>query len=397
MKATGVVVEYNPFHNGHKYHLEKAREKGIGDVVIAVMSGDFLQRGEPGIVNKWKRAEMAINSGLDIVVELPAYYSCQSAEIFARGAVGILGALKVSDIVFGSESGDVNKLKKIASLEEDKEFQGYIKEELGKGSSYPTSFAKAVERVTGEKGYMTPNDILGTEYIRAISSWNLNMNPISIKREGTGYHSHEIKGEIASATAIRKMLSEDSEKIRDLVPEGVYNILNEEFQSGRCVWLKEFYPIIRHEIILHRENLCNIQDIEVGFENRIYESAIKNRDYDKFYSDIMTKRYTNARVQRILIHILLGITVALTENAKESIPYVRILGFNENGSKYLKSIKDKTEIEIFTTLKNISKKLTGREKELLDFNERCSNIYSILKEYQVVRISGGKQWKKDYQ
>ena len=382
MKATGVVVEYNPFHNGHKYHLEKAREKGIGDVVIAAMSGDFLQRGEPGIVNKWKRAEMALRSGVDIVAELPAYYSNQSAEIFARGAVGILGALGVSDIVFGSESGEIERLKSIAALEENEEFQTYLKEELGRGSSYPTSFAAAIEKVTGEKGYMTPNDILGTEYVRSIMKLGVDINPIAIKREGAGYHSHDIEGEIASATAIRKMLVEKSGKIKNLVPDQVYEILTDEFGQGKCAWLHEFYPILRHEIILHKDSLDKIQDIEAGFENRLYESAVKNREFDKFYGDIMTKRYTNARIQRILTHILLGITVKITEDAKMGVPYVRILGFNEKGGKYLKSIRGKTGIEVFTTLKNVSKKLSGREKELLDFNERCSMIYTVIKEYE---------------
>ncbi len=382
MKATGVVVEYNPFHNGHRYHLEQCKKLGIGDVVIAAMSGDFLQRGEPAILNKWKRAEMALRCGIDIVAELPAYYSNQSAEIFARGSLEILNALKVSDIVFGSESADIDKLKKIALLEEDDRFQEHLKDELGRGNSYPTAFSKAVEKVTGEKGYMSPNDILGTEYVRSILDLGLDIKPIAIKREGTGYHSHDIKGEIASATAIRKMLEFDRERIRDLVPEDCYKILLEEFEKGRCAWLHEFYPILRHEIILHKDFLVDIQDIEVGFENRLYESALKNREFYGFYNDIMTKRYTNARVQRILTHILLGMTVKLTEEAKKGVPYVRILGFSEKGGRYLKSIRSKTEVEVFTTLKNVSKKLSGREKVLLDFNERCSMIYTVIKEYE---------------
>ena len=158
--------------------------------------------------------------------------------------------------------------------------------------------------------------------------------------------------------------------------------LTDEFGQGKCAWLHEFYPILRHEIILHKDSLDKIQDIEAGFENRLYEAAIKNREFNKFYGDIMTKRYTNARIQRILTHILLGITVKITEDAKMGVPYVRILGFNEKGGKYLKSIRGKTGIDVFTTLKNVSKKLSGREKELLDFNERCSMIYTVIKEYE---------------
>lgn len=382
MKATGVVVEYNPFHNGHKYHLEMARKHGEGDIVIAVMSGDFLQRGEPAIINKWKRTEMVLANGVDIVVELPSYYSAQSAEIFAKGSVEILGALGVTDIVFGSESGDVEKLEEIAKLEEDEIFQEQLKEELTKGSSYPTAFSKALEKVLGKKGYFTPNDILGTEYVRAIKKKNLGVKPIAIKREGTGYHSHDIAGKIASATAIRKMLREGDKDIADVLPGISLDILMEEHRKENTAFLREYYPLIRHEIILHRDMLADIQDVEIGFENKLYSAAVKYPVYEDFYEEIMSKRYTNARVQRILIHILIGLTVDITKKAKEKVPYIRILGFNEKGNSYLKKIKKTQEIETFTTLKNVSKKLDKDAKMLLDFNERASKIYGIIKEYE---------------
>lgn len=382
MKATGVVVEYNPFHNGHKYHLEMARKHGQGDIVIAAMSGDFLQRGEPAIINKWKRTEMVLKNGVDIVVELPTFYSTQSAEIFAKGSVEILGALGVSDIVFGSESGDVEKLEEIARLEEDEVFQEGLREELARGVSYPTAFSKTLEKILGKKGYFSPNDILGTEYVRAIRKKNLKVEPIAIKREGTGYHSHDVAGKIASATAIRKMLAEGSEGIREVLPEVSYEILTEEHREGRTAFLRDYYPLIRHEIILHRDLLDDIQDVEVGFQNKLYSAAVKYEGYDEFYDEIMSKRYTNARLQRILIHILLGLTVKHTVKAKEGVPYIRILGFNERGHKYLKGIKKNQEIPTFTTLKNVSKKLDEDAKALLDFNERASKIYGIVKKYE---------------
>jgi len=382
MKATGVVVEYNPFHNGHKYHLEMAREYGQGDIVIAVMSGDFLQRGEPAIINKWKRTEMALKNGVDIVVELPAYYSAQSAEIFAKGSVEILAGLGVSDIVFGSESGDVEKLEEIARLEEDEAFQERLREELSTGVSYPTAFSKVLEDTLGKKGYFSPNDILGTEYVRAIRKKKLDVEPIAIKREGTGYHSHEVEGKIASATAIRRMLTEGSGEIGEVLPRVSYEILADEHREGRTAFLRDYYHLIRHEIILHRDILSEIQDIEVGFENKLYSAAVKYGDYDEFYNEIMSKRYTNARLQRILVHILLGLTVEHTVNAKKKVPYIRILGFNEMGNSYLKSIKKSQETETFTTLKNVTKKLGEDAKVLLDFNERASKIYGIVKKYE---------------
>jgi len=382
MKATGVVVEYNPFHNGHKFHLEMARKYGEGDIVIAVMSGDFLQRGEPAIINKWKRTEMVLANGVDIVVELPAYYSTQSAEIFAKGSVEILGGLGVEDIVFGSESGDIDKLEKIAALEEDEVFQNKLREHLDKGNSYPTAFSRSLEEITGEKGYFSPNDILGTEYVRSIKKAGLRVNPIAIKREGTGYHSHDVEGKIASATAIRKMLAHGDEGMREVMPEASYAILTKEHKMGRSAFLKEYYPIIRHEIILHRDMLGEIQDVEVGFENKLYSAAVRYDKFEEFYSEIMSKRYTNARLQRILVHIILGLTVKITKKAKEKVPYIRILGFNEEGNRYLKSIKKGQEIHTFTTLKNVTKKLDEDAKMLLDFNERASKVYGIIKEYE---------------
>ena len=382
MKATGVVVEYNPFHNGHKYHLEMARKYGSGEIVIAVMSGDFLQRGEPAIINKWKRTEMVLKNGVDMVVELPSFYSTQSAEIFAKGSVETLAGLGVTDIVFGSESGDIKKLEEIAALEEDEEFQEKLREELAKGASYPSAFAKSLEKITGKEGYFTPNDILGTEYVRSIRRKGLPIEPIAIKREGTGYHSHDVAGKIASATAIRKMLAEGGAGMKEVLPEASYEILVDEHKKGKSAFLKEYYPIIRHEIILHRDILGDIQDIEVGFENKLYSAAVKYDKYDEFYNEIMSKRYTNVRLQRILVHIILGLTVKITEEAKKKVPYIRILGFNEKGNKYLKSIKNKGEIETFTTLKNVSKKLDPAAKMLLDFNERSSKVYGIIKEYE---------------
>lgn len=384
MKATGVVVEYNPFHNGHRYHLDMARKIGRGDVVIAVMSGDFLQRGEPGVLNRCKRTEMVLKNGIDIVVELPAYYSAQSAEIFAMGSVEILGHLGVENIVFGSESGDVEKLREIAKLEEDQEFQLEIKNNLKDGSSYPTAFGKAIEKIKGRGDYFTPNDILGTEYVRSIERANLNIEPIAIKREGTGYHSKKVNGGIASATAIREMLYEGSGGLELVLPKESYKILVEEHNKGNTAYLRDYYTLIRHEIILNRERIADIQDVEDGFENRLYSSAIKYNEFNEFYDDIISKRYTNARVQRILIHILIGLTKEITSLAKEGIPYIRILGFNSKGGRYLKHIKKTKEnnLEIFTTLKNVTKKLGEREKKLLDFNERASKIYSIIKNYK---------------
>ena len=383
MKGVGIVVEYNPFHNGHKYHCDKARE--YGDIVVAVMSGNFVQRGEPAIVNKWERTKMALSSGVDIIVELPVFYLTQSAEIFSRGAVGILNELKVCKLVFGSETGDVESLEKIAKLEENKEFQESLKKYLKDGNSYPTAYSLALKNL-GEEDSLNSNDILGVEYIKGIKFWKSSIEPVAIKREKSGYYTHECIDGISSATGIRKRL-EESSCFKDVVPEVTYKILTESILNGNTVKLEMFYELIRYRILLERENLENIQDVEDGFSNRLYSSALKNREYIDFFNDISTKRYTLGRIQRILIHILLNITKDITKEVKVKVPYIRVLGFTQRGREYLKQLKKEDEsIKVLTSLKNIKKILTDKEKELLELNEVSDRIYSILNFYEDEKI-----------
>lgn len=382
MKVTGIVVEYNPFHNGHRYHLKKAKENG--ELVIAVMSGDFVQRGEPALINRWRRAEMALRNGVDIVVELPVFYSTQSAEIFSRGAIGILEILKVRNIVFGSESGDVGILEELAALEESEKFKNILKKNLKEGHSYPAAYSMSLDEATENRLVLNSNDILGLEYVKGIKYWKSGIKPIPIKREKVGYHSVETIGDIASATGIREFI-EKGIGIEKYVPEESYSVLQEEITNKNICSLENFYPLIRMEILNQRDKLNEIQDMEVGFENRLYEGALKNREYKEFFEYILSKRMTKGRVQRILIHILLGIKKEFTESMKKEIPYVRILGFNEDGRKYLKEIM-KTDDRIITSLKNIKKKLDGERKEALEFNEKCSKIYSIINHYEDLKI-----------
>ncbi len=384
MKATGIVVEYNPFHNGHRYHLEKAKEHGVGDVVIAVMSGDYLQRGEPAILNKWMRTEMALKNGIDIVVELPSFYSTQSAEIFAKGSVEILGNLGVSDIVFGSEGGDVNILEGIADLEENEVFQELLKNYLSLGRSYPSAFSMALDEISGGQERFNPNDILGIEYVRAIKKGRLDIKPIAIKREGSGYHSEDLDSIIASATAIRKALKE-SKSIEKLVPNESYHIIIDGIKEKKLTYLEEYYPLIRHEIILNKDKLSEIQDVEVGYENKLYSAAFKYRDFYDFYNEILSKRYTNARVQRVLVHVLIGLTREITRSVKKKVPFIRVLGFNERGNMYLKGIKKEMKVPLLSSLKNVTKILDDEAKSLLDFNEKASKIYGIVKEYDEMK------------
>ena len=380
-KAVGIVVEYNPFHNGHKYHCLKAREHG--DLVIAVMSGDYVQRGEPALINRWDRAELALRNGVDIVVELPVFYSTQSAEIFSRGAVGLLDLMGVEKIVFGSESGDVQSLKERAELEEMNEFKEELKKQLKDGNSYPTAYSNSLRKLN--KGIdLNSNDILGVEYIKALKFWESDIEPVAIKREKSGYYSEGIEDGISSATGIRKKL-EQGEEIKDVVPLTTYDILKEALEKNRFAKLKDFYPFIRHKILLEKYNLKYIQDIEDGYENRLYEAAFKCIDFEEFFKEIQSKRFTIGRTQRILIHILLGIKKSDVESVKNNVPYVRVLGFTKDGQNYLKFLKEK-DIEILTTLKNIQRILSEENLKLLEMNEIASKIYSMINPYEDRKI-----------
>ena len=391
MKITGIVVEYNPFHNGHKYHLKNAKEEN--NVVIAVMSGDFVQRGEPSFINKWDRCRAALAEGADIVAELPVFYSCQSAEIFARGAVGILNILGAEEIVFGSESSDMEKMKKIILLEKSENFSEKLRENLKQGMSYPTAYNREIENFLGKEYIVNSNDILGIEYLRAIDFWKSSIVPKTLKREGAGYHSYEAFGDIASASGIRKMFEENKniEEIQKFIPEKSWKILIKAFEEKRTADISKFYFLIRYAVLSQREAMKDIQDMEEGFHIRLYEAALVCENYKDFLEKIITKRFTIGRVQRILIHVLLGITKEITENTKQKIPYVRIMGFSQKGREYLKNLtkqnkETKIETKIITGLKNIQKILSEEERFYLELNERSGRIYNIVNRYEARNI-----------
>lgn len=377
MRATGIVVEYNPFHNGHKLHLMEAKKNG--DLVVAVMSGNFLQRGEPAIYDKWTRAEMALKNGVDLVVELPIFYSNQSAEIFSHGAVDILDKLGIERLVFGSESSDLEKLKKIAYLQIDQKelVDEKIKEKMGEGISYPNAINFVIEELLGETGILKPNDILGVEYIKAIKKLGSSIESNLIERKAVGYHDKEVIDEITSATSIRAMVKENRvEEVKKVMPMESFEIL------GTPTYLEKFYPLLRYEILNNYDELKSIADMEIGLDNRIFEMAVKYSNFDDFYKNLMTKRYTNGRMQRVLIHILLKIDKKIIEETKVGITYVKILGFSQKGSRYLKEKKEKLRIKPLSGLKNVSLILDERERELLNFEIKCDRIYGIINPYE---------------
>ncbi|MDP0493162.1 MAG: nucleotidyltransferase [Fusobacterium sp. JB021] len=392
MNTIGIVVEYNPFHNGHKLHLSEAKKHG--DVVIGVMSGDFVQRGEPAIINKWERTKMALLEGVDIVVELPVFYSTQSAEIFARGSIKILKELKVEKIIFGSESDNLDKLKEVIKLENNVKFLESLKKNLKSGLSYPTAYNKEIKNFLGKEYEIKSNDILGIEYLRAIKLLKVNIDPKTLKRKGVGYNSLVAKENILSATGIRKLLK-NNENVEKFISNKSKEILLENENNKKLADISQYYKLIRYAIISNKETLHEIQDVEIGFENRLYEMALKSENYKIFLENIMTKRYTIGRIQRILIHILLSINKKDSKRLKEKLPYIRILGFSKKGRDYLNIIKKKEikNVNILTSLKNIQKKLSVEELKYLELNEKASLIYRMINKYEDQKIPMMKEEK----
>ena len=379
----GLIVEYNPFHNGHLHHIQEIDRLFEDNIKIAVMSGDYVQRGEPSLINKFEKTKIALSQGVDIVIELPAFYSTQSAEIFAKGSINLLNKLSCSHIVFGSESNDLEKLKRIATISMTKEFELSLREFLAEGLSYPTAFSKAL---FDEK--LGSNDILALEYLKAIKAINPKIEAYCIKREKTGYYDDE-KDNFASATHIRKILldynkkKEDKlNKIKNLVPEFSYKILEENFGVFSC--LSDFYDLIKYNIIKNYSKLKGIQDLEVGLENRLYKYAIENLSFEDFFNKILTKRITISRLQRILLHSLFGLTETITERVKNKVSFVKILGFSTKGQEYLNYLKKSdnySERKILTSNRNLKEILNEEEIELFNFNELCSQIYRIKSSY----------------
>ena len=379
----GLIVEYNPFHNGHLHHIQEIDRLFEDNIKIAVMSGDYVQRGEPSLINKFEKTKIALSQGVDIVIELPAFYSTQSAEIFAKGSINLLNKLSCSHIVFGSESNDLEKLKRIATISMTKEFELSLREFLAEGFSYPTAFSKAL---FDEK--LGSNDILALEYLKAIKAINPKIEAYCIKREKTGYYDDE-KDNFASATHIRKILldynkkKEDKlNKIKNLIPEFSYKILEENFGVFSC--LSDFYDLIKYNIIKNHSNLKNIQDLEVGLENRLYKYSLENLKFEDFFNKVLTKRITISRLQRILLHSLFGLTETITERVKNKVSFVKILGFSTKGQEYLNYLKKSdnySERKILTSNRNLKEILNEEEIELFNFNELCSQIHRIKSSY----------------
>lgn len=323
----GIIAEYNPFHNGHLYHLQKVKEMFPNETITLVLAGHFLNRGEVSVLSKWDKTQIALQYGIDLVVELPFVFASQAADIYAYGAISILKALKADYLVFGSECNDIKKLNKIAQeqTKENKQLGKYLKE----GYSYPVAMAKA-----HKESINTPNDILAISYMKAIHKLHANIKPICIQRT-TSYHNLDSNGDIASASAIRKALKEKKE-ITKLIPESVPPLL-------KNIHIEDYFSYVKHQIIIDDLTKYPIDDKLIS---TFKKNIIKASSLEEFMSLVKTKNFTYNHILRALTHILCGFT---KEENKLELSYIRVLGFNEKGKEYLHSTKKEIPYPIYTT------------------------------------------------
>ncbi len=345
----GIVSEYNPFHNGHILHLKKSIELTKADFTIVIMSGNFVQRGDTSIIDKWSKTEMALRQGIDLVIELPTIYATSSAENFADGAIKILNSLGIIDYLsFGSEIGNLKPLDDVATIlaKEPKEFSDLIKHQLHSGLSYPKAREIALKMYFGNSPIYTevlqnPNNILGVEYLKALKRSKSTITPITIKRDFSEYNSPKIKNGIASATAIREMIL-NKKNIHSVVPFETYEIIENLQKKGQII---PSLKIFEKEIIytlrkMTMTEIANLPDVTEGLENKIKQAVNTSNNLDDLISKIKTKRFTQTRIQRILVYALLNITKKDIDNSKRVTPYIRVLGFNKHGKRIISAIAE---------------------------------------------------------
>lgn len=384
----GIVSEYNPFHNGHLLHLQDSKKLTHTDFTIAVMSGNFVQRGDTSIVDKWTKAEMALKAGIDLVVELPTLYAISSAENFAEGAIKILNSLGIVDYVsFGSEIGEISPLNDVAQVlyKEPKEFSTLIARQLRSGLSYPKARELAIQMYFGSSQKYTeilenPNNILGIEYLKALKKYKSPIRPITLKRKYSDYNSADVKSGIASATAIRTMIQKNK-NIHYVVPFETYELLEEKKECGQIipslsVFSKEIIYTLRKMTLTE---IASLPDVSEGLENKIKAAANTSNTLEDLISKTKSKRYTQSRIQRILLYALLNISEKDINMSRRQVPYIRVLGFNKHGKKIISAIANQNpKIQIIVSVKKFMENNTDKHLHtMMSKDIFATNVYTL--------------------
>lgn len=422
MKTAAVIAEYNPFHNGHLYQLNTIRNALHADCIIALMSGNFVQRGEPAVIDKFTRCRMALLGGADLVFELPVYYSTGSAEFFAQGAVSLLDKLGVVDMLhFGSELGSIDALSDCADIfvNEPPEFKALLNACLKDGLSFPSAQAKAACGIIHQNGgaadtadmLSKPNNTLGIEYLKALKLRGSSIQPVTLKRKGSSYHDKSLhlsqtaqssrqEPDYASANAIRAFLSDavsvaDMSPLAGCMPSFVYNILNSEGKSS-LIFQEDFSSVMHYALLSCLQtgkSLEGYYDVTKQVSDIIVKNLPDFVSLPQFILLCKSKNLTYSRISRCLTHILLGLT---SENiswykASDYASYARLLGFSKNGLQLLKSIKANSSIPVITKPLRDKNNLSGAALSSLNADIYASQLY-----YMAQGQKYGRRAKNEY-
>lgn len=388
MKISAIISEYNPLHKGHVYHINKTRDLTHCDALICIMSGNFVQRGLPAILDKWSRTEMALKSGIDLVIELPCIYSLSSAEFFAWGAVSLINSLNVVNFLsFGSECGDISLLKNLSHIltSEPESYKHYLKQELINGLPYAKARSNALSKYVTSKNNLcfkdlepamsSSNNILGIEYCKSLLKLNSKINPITIKREGANYNSQDLDSKFSSATSIRKFMKENTNIniLQNHIPSHSFQIINNLYNLGYSFADEDkMIPFIKYKLLTGENTLINIPESSEGLHNKIYKEILRENNFENLVLHIKSKRYTFTRISRILCEYFIGFDAYDIKSLRSSkCSYARVLGFNSTGAKVLKEIKKHSTIPLIT-------KIPKTTNKMLDLDLQSTKAYSLI-------------------
>ncbi|WP_094605503.1 tRNA(Met) cytidine acetate ligase [Sporomusa silvacetica DSM 10669] len=409
MNVVGMIVEYNPFHNGHLWHLNEAKRISGAQFAIGIMSGNFLQRGEPAIADKWSRAAMAVQAGADLIIELPTVFSVRSAQYFAAGGIQLLSRLGVvSHVCFGTETPDLSLLASVANCLNKQGVIDRMRQQMKTGQTYAASLAAALSTESGVASSLiqTPNNLLAIEYLRAITAYAPQLKPLPIQRLGANYHDNQVTSTIASATAVRTALLENSmlspsSMVWKSLPPVCASQINNLVSIGRVpVALQAFSNMILAKIrTMSLDELAALPEVTEGLHNRISDAALKATTVQELLFYSKSKRYTLTRLQRIIIYALLGITKdKLTQFDQLGPLYARVLAFNRNGRKLLKEISQQATVPVITKTAQF---LTSKQRQHSNLPPLQAMLaYDIVTTDIYVLGSPNYQWRsggQDYQ
>jgi predicted nucleotidyltransferase len=396
MKLCAIICEYNPLHFGHWYHIQKAKELSGCDGVLCIMSGNFTQRAEPTITDKYVRASMALNAGADIVVQMPTAYACSSAEIYALAGIKIANSFKnVTHISFGCECENSELLKELANYlaDEPEEYKEALKKYLDEGNSIVLSRQKAIEQLVKEEkvtfsniteavdALHQPNNILALEYLKALKRTNSKIEPVFVARGCSDYHSEDINGKDTSATAIRSRLlkKEKVRSVKRLMPKFSYELLKDHLKDFGLPSLELFNDICMFKLkTSSKDTIKNVYDVKEGLENRFFECAKEKKVLNEVLLDVKSKRYTYTRLKRIVLQLVLDINKAVIDKLYEidKLPYIKVLGFSSENPQLLSEVSADTDLIVRNN--NVVDDPSEFYLELAGIEDRANALYNLL-------------------